>query len=184
MQRREALLFLGAAAVAPFAARLSAEERWSAASQLHGRLTPAGRALNAAQSSQVAALADAILPRTDTPGALDANVPQFVDLLIAEWYPDQDRRELLGGLDTLDALCRAAHGRPFAELDGAGRAAFLDTVEHDSRPEGSPQAAYAKLKEAIVFGYVTSPSVGPGLLLSPIIPGRFDGCIPLDLAHP
>src|SRR5436309_379224 len=103
MQRREALRFLGAATLAPLLAPLSARERWALGLELHRKLASgaAGQALSAPQLAQVRALADAILPRTDTPGAVDVGAPEFVDLLLAEWYPDDERQRLLAGLDAL-----------------------------------------------------------------------------------
>jgi len=183
MHRREALGFLGAAALAPLLAPLSAEQRWSLGTRLHQRMAAGaglpGRALNPAQLAQMRALADTILPKTDTPGALEVGAPEFVDLLLAEWYPDAERQQLLGGLDALDARCREARGKPFAELDGAGRAAFLETVDGRSGSTGSPEWVYARIKDALIFGFLTSKPIAALVNRTPIIPGRFDGCIPV-----
>jgi hypothetical protein len=186
MHRREVLTFLGAAALAPLIAPLSPEERWSLGARLHQRILggpTAGRALSAGQMGQVSALADTILPHTNTPGALEAGVPTFVDLLLAEWYPDDERQELVSGLDALDLRCREAEGKPFAELDQVGRARFLGGVDGHPGPKGSPEAAYRKLKEAMVFGYLTSRPVAELVRTTPIIPARFDGCIPVGRAR-
>jgi hypothetical protein len=179
MQRREALSFLGAAALAPLLAPLSAEQRWTLGEALHDRMAGGtrGRALSRARMALVIALADTILPRTDTPGAVDVGAPEFVDLLLAEWYPDDERRELVTGLDALDARCREAQGASFADLPPAQRTAFLLTVDGHDGPKGSPEAAYQKLKDAIVYGYLTSKPIVPLVRRFPIIPGRFDGCI-------
>jgi hypothetical protein len=183
MQRREVLSFLGAAALAPLLAPLSPEQRWAVGADLHARLAGAagaGRALSAARMALVTALADTILPRTDTPGAVDVGVPAFVDLLLAEWYPDDEKRDLLAGLDALDARARSAGGKPFAELDQAGRAGVLGTVDGKEGAAGSPEGAYRKLKEAIVFGFLTAKPIGEMTATMPIIPGRFDGCVPIS----
>jgi gluconate 2-dehydrogenase gamma chain len=42
------------------------------------------RVLSPAQERTVAAAAERIIPATDTPGATDANVSQFVDRMLAE----------------------------------------------------------------------------------------------------
>jgi hypothetical protein len=179
MQRREVLGFLGAAALAPLLTPLSAEQRWTLAESLHDRMAGGtrGRALSRARMALVVALADTILPRTDTPGAVDVAAPEFVDLLLAEWYPDEERRELVAGLDALDARCREAQGGSFADLDPAKRAVFLLTVDGHDGPKGSPEAAYRTVKDVIVYGYLTSKPIAPLVSRFPIIPGRFDGCI-------
>jgi len=181
MHRRDALRFLGAATLAPLLTPLSASERWTLGRRLHSRLAvgQAGQALSAAQMAQLRALADAILPKSDTPGALDVGAPEFVDLLLAEWYPDAERDRLIAGLDALDARCRAAKGKSFAELDGPARAEFLATVDGVRGEPGSPERAYSTVKEQLIFGFLTSKPIAELVRTTPIIPGRFDGCVPL-----
>ena len=181
MHRREALRFLGTAALAPLLIPLSARERWSAGQTLHRRLAEgaAGRALSPSQLAQVRALADSILPRTDTPGALDVGAPEFVDLLLAEWYPAAERTQLLAGLDALEAKCREAQGKPFAELATEGRQAFLAAVDGETGEPGSAAHAYQRVKQQLIYGFLTSKPIAAVVTTTPIIPGRFDGCVPL-----
>ena len=181
MQRREALRFLGAATLAPLLASLSARERWALGLELHRKLASgaAGRALSASQLAQVRALADAILPRSDTPGAVDVGAPEFVDLLLAEWYPDDERQRLLAGLDALEARCRESQGKPFAELDHTAQAAFLATVDGKRGAQGTPEDAYTRIKDQLVYGFMTAKPIAAIVNTTPIIPGRFDGCIQL-----
>ncbi len=181
MHRRQILSVLGTAALAPLFAPLSARERWAAGTRLHDQTVrqAGGRALSPAQMALVTALADTVIPRTDSPGAVDVGAPAFVDLLLAEWYPDQERQEILAGLDAWDARCREAQGNSFAALDEKGRIAFLTVVDVETGTAGSPAAAYVAIKSAIVFGYVTSRQVAEAQRTTPIIPGRFDGCVPV-----
>ena len=46
----------------------------------------------------VTAMADQILPKTDTPGALDVGVPAFIDRMLAGYYTDKERGIIRGGL--------------------------------------------------------------------------------------
>lgn len=181
MQRREVLILLGATSLSSLLAPLSALERAELGESLHARLGGAlqGRALNEAQMAQVLALADAILPATDTPGAVEVGAPAFVDLLLAEWYPEAERRQLLTGLDALEARCREAHGKPFAELDREGRETFLRTVDGRRGDPGSAEDSYSRIKDSLVFGFLTAKPIAERTRTTPIIPGRFDGCIPL-----
>ena len=41
------------------------------------------------QATLIATLTEIILPRTDTPGAIDAGVPMFIDRILKEIYPKE-----------------------------------------------------------------------------------------------
>ena len=185
MHRRDALRFLGAATLAPLLAPLSGRERWVLGRELHARLAAgqAGRALTAPQWAQLRALADAMLPRTDTPGALDVEAPEFVDLLLAEWYPEEERKQLLAGFDALDERCRSAQGRPFAELEEVGRVAFLTAIDGEKGDPGSAADSYQRIKQQLIYGFLTAQPIAAIVNTTPIIPGHFDGCIPLGGAR-
>lgn len=182
MHRRDVLQFLGAAILAPRLASLSALDRWRAGSQLHEALadgSPAGEGLSAAQLTLVTALADTLIPRTDTPGAVDVEVPRFIDRLVAEWYPENLRNEILTGLDAIDARARSIGGKLFAELDAAGRGAVLTSLDLRANPSDPAETIWRPVRDQIVFGYVTSKPIADLMRTTPIIPGRFDGCVPV-----
>ncbi|MBS1823973.1 MAG: gluconate 2-dehydrogenase subunit 3 family protein [Acidobacteria bacterium] len=65
----------------------------------------------------VSALADTIIPATDTPGAVQAGVPGYIDYVVnssANW-----KKLFREGLAWLDEQCTAKHGKPFRELNEA-----------------------------------------------------------------
>jgi hypothetical protein len=182
MHRREVLSVLGAAVIAPLLTPLSAQDRYTLGAGLHQRLGASRLGLQALTPSQLAtlvALSDNILPTTETPGAVDVAVPQFIDLMVAEWYGDDDKAEILRGLDGIEERHRAATGKGFTETHAAGRAEFLGTIDGKDGERGSVEAAYRRVKDAIIFGYLTSEPVAKLLATTPIIPGRFDGCVPV-----
>jgi len=181
MQRREVLRFLGTAALGPLLTSFPTEERLRVGRALHTRalVSKSGQVLSPEQMAQLRTLADAILPRTDTPGALDVGAPEFFDLLLAEWYPEAERNEITSGLNALEDRCRQSHGRPFAELDASSRAAFLTTIDVPRAGRGTPEDIFARVKDGLIFGFVTSKPISELTRTTPIIPGRFDGCVPL-----
>jgi hypothetical protein len=182
MDRRDALRLIGASVLTPLLNPLTAEERWTFGVDLHRRIARgarAGQALTAAQTAEVRALADTILPRTDSPGALDVGAPEFFDLLLAEWYSDGDKDALLRGLDALTERCRVEHGKPIADLDADARLAFAQSIDGKRGELSSPEGAYARMKENLVFAFLTSEPISKLTSTTPIRPGRFDGCIPV-----
>ena len=74
--------------------------------------TPATRTyLTAAQGPLVSAAAERILPRTDTPGAIDVGVPAFIDRFYGEFMSPAERQLLVSALDEIEKVAheRTAH---------------------------------------------------------------------------
>lgn len=65
----------------------------------------------------VVRVTDIMLPRTDTPGALDVGVPAFIDTMLKEVYSQEARNRYLEGLHEFDAAALKAHRKPFVKLE-------------------------------------------------------------------
>ncbi|WP_312162119.1 gluconate 2-dehydrogenase subunit 3 family protein [Phenylobacterium sp.] len=142
--------------------------------------TPA--ALDAEQARALDAAAELIIPRTDTPGAREAKVPQFVDRAIATYCEPAQAQLLKSGLTQMDADARAAHGVVFAALKPAQQAELLTRYEQEAiaaRKAWKPRHFFSVLKEYVTIGYFTSePGATLALNYDPV-PGEYHGCIPL-----
>src|SRR5690349_9852706 len=71
--------------------------------------------LTGPQLDLVATIAEHIIPRTDTPGARDAGVQRFVDVILSDYYAPAERQRFLTGLADIDAQSQKAHGKRFLE---------------------------------------------------------------------
>jgi gluconate 2-dehydrogenase gamma chain len=109
---------------------------------------PANRVLDDAEREILNAIADLILPATDTPGALDAGVPQFVELILSDWHTAAERQPVLEGLAALDADCRTRWGTGFA---GCTHAAQTEALAAAAGSE-----MFGLVKTLVVNGYITS----------------------------
>src|SRR5690606_38344364 len=96
----------------------------------------------------LAAISECIIPATDTPGAIEAGVPQFAELILSDWHTDEERRPVLEGMAALDADCWQTYGKPFAACSTAEQAQALAAME------GSTM--FTVLKSLVVNGYFTS----------------------------
>lgn len=133
---QRALLLVGAAALPGGTQALAAAAK------------SAKRQLDAPHYALLTAVADTIVPKTDTPGAVEVGVPKYVDALLGTWASPQRRTEITGALDVIDRLAREKHGRGFAQLAAEERLAVL--TPHD----------IAALKPAAAAPTKVDPKVG------------------------
>jgi Gluconate 2-dehydrogenase subunit 3 len=184
MDRRTALRLLSAGAAVTVGTDV---EAWGRA--LHRGLARGAplRVLDPHQNATVVALCDTILPATDTPGAVAAQVNEFIDLLLAEWYDAPERDRFLTGLGGLDARARAAFGKDFVDGTAADRTNLLtalddETARWNASPEATrgPQPFYRQMKWLTLFGYNTSEIGGEQEQHYQIVPGRYVPCAPAD----
>jgi hypothetical protein len=144
------------------------------------------------QDRLVTTIAELILPATDTPGATDAQVNRFIDLLLTDWFDDDDRARFLTGLADLETGSRAEFGRSFLELSVAEQVSLLEPLDvagveariEAARDVGSFEAEnlsfFAMMKEMTLIGYYTS-EIGLRQELGYYgFTGTYSGCIPLQ----
>ena len=135
MNRRH-LLHLVVAALGTAALPGSPTLRAIAGEKPHAQASRA--VFDAAQRQLVDLLAEMIVPATDTPGALEAGVPAFIEAMVADWYTDTERTIFVQGLAALDQASRTAHGKSFVAADEAQRTALLSAAEQDAARYVSP----------------------------------------------
>lgn len=153
--------------------------------------TKSAGALTQAQRSAVTLLAEMIIPSTDTPGAIEAGVPVFIESIYSDWYKDQERAIFNQGLEALDKFCQAKDGKTFIAAAMATRISALQAQERESaafpRPEHSLFGSYSgenspfflKIKELVVLGYYTSKVGATQELHYLPMPMKFDGNYPV-----
>ena len=133
----------------------------------------AKRVLDARRMRLLSAVADTIMPQTDTPGALAAKVPAKFDALLVNWASPKRRTELVGALAAIEAAAMAQEKKDFAALTPEKRHALLTAhdaaslrIVPDTRKLSGMEAmmagpsyadpAYAKLRELILLLYYYS----------------------------
>ena len=193
MDRREALRLLAMGAALQLApGNLFAALREARA--LLGTQTTL-RTLDPPQHAVVTAIADLILPRTETPGASDVGVSEFIDLILTEWYNPEERIRFLNGLADVNVRTQALFGKNFVESSPAQQAEILTALgqqmteeaealeDHARQNPGSPpkpnQNFYYMMRGLTLIGYYTSEAGATRELDFQIIPGHYDGCADL-----
>lgn len=190
---QRALILIGAAGVATHS----------------GIAVAVGKPGDAQHSTLLKAVADTLLPRTETPGAIDVGVPALFEALLLNWASPARREQLIQALSAIDETARSQTGRAFVALPSASQ---LDVLTiHDAaalaiadsadiskdRFTGVPKSnsagslltathavdpGYAKLKELLVtLYYFSEPALTSELTYDPV-PGSWESSVPLTAA--
>jgi len=196
MDRREFLeAIAGVSALVPGLSLLPALCQESFARELHERAQAAGglRTLSPAQNATVSSIAELLLPETDTVGARAVGVNRFIDLLLTEAMLETQRDRFLEGLAAIDARSQSLYGMPFTSAAGPQQQSLLRSLDEQlpqrhqtpaetaalEREPVTAEGGFAMLKRLVVLAYFTSEPVARKLIRAPIIPGRYDGCVPV-----
>ncbi len=186
MDRRTALRTLALATAVPFGSPSELVALLHARRSLECK--PGGRpfrpaALTPHEFELVRAVADVILPPSDTPGATDVGVHEFVDLIVAEWFDPPEAARFVAGLAELDATSMARHGSGFLEVAPDERTALVGELDAEltalrdaADPAVDPEAPFFHwMKRLTLTGYFTSEE-GLRLIDHRTVPGSFEGC--------
>ena len=176
MQRRDLLRGLASAAALSL---LPSERAFAAWTRVLTGPAP-GNGLDTVQMALVRAVADTIIPRTDTPSATDVGVQDFVNVIFAEHAKDDERAAFLAGLAAIDARAVSSGGAPFAALAADARGKLVEELEKGKR-DVEPAQSWWRLKGLVVHGYFTSEPVMKNVLKVEIMPGRFEGAAPIQI---
>ena len=65
------------------------------------------------QAQMIVEIAERIIPRTDTPGAKDVGVPQFIDTIFARYFQTQEQKKIIAGLNDISQRAEKAYNKSF-----------------------------------------------------------------------
>jgi hypothetical protein len=118
---------------------------------------PTPKVLSASAFRTLEALVDAIIPTDErSPGAKEARVADYIDLLLSE-SDDELALQWMGGLAALDEEAESRFRLPFARLDAAQVDAVLADISKNERHPGTPlEQFFVMTKQATIRGYYSS----------------------------
>lgn len=121
-------------------------------------------------------LAELIIPKTDTPGALGVGAHQTIDHLLKVCALAAEQAHFKAGLARLDAAAQAQGGKRFGALPAARQTALLHALDAGTAPfDADGQRFFRQLKGYVAFAYYTSEAGATRELAYLPIPGGFKG---------
>ncbi len=147
------------------------------------------------QRRMIDTVSDLVIPRTDTPGASDVGVGDFVILALNHGL-DGTREPAAGAaiqgggpvptprgglylLDDLAIMLRIKAGGDFNRATPAAQRAALTAIDTRAFAPGNDKDPWRKIKDLILTGYYTSEAGGSKELQYELVPGRWDPDVPL-----
>jgi hypothetical protein len=128
------------------------------------------------QRALVSALSERVMPTTDTPGAIAAGVPAFIEKMLADWASPDDKKPILAGLDAIEARSQADYKLAAAKASPAQQDVLLTLAMEDKLPGGKD--FFEKFRQLVLTGYFTS-EIGITQERDYLpVPGRYDGAHP------
>ena len=129
-------------------------------------------------------VADTILPETSTPGAKDAEVGQFMAVMVRDCYTPEDQKVFINGISEIDKTADKKFGKKFMELDAKQRTDLLKELDiaqrdyQEKKEKEDPNHYFRMMKELTLLGYFTSKVGATQALRYLPVPGRYEGCVP------
>ena len=154
--RRQVLKLFGAIS-ATCAYPFAGDELYGQMVHEHGTSQSPNRFLNETDFRMISRIADLIIPATDTPGAVQAGVPEYIDLVISR--ESQHQSVIADGLRWLDTQAKEHGAGKFLELDENRQLAILEPLCEAADTEKTPGRNvqfFALIKRLTADGYYTS----------------------------
>lgn len=153
------------------------------------------------QGSMIVKLSDIILPATDIAGALDVNVPEFMDKMLHDIAPDEEKNLIKEGANAFADEFQNTYNKDaskgtkeeyqkllekyFNISDDEKKVVF--EMQREDKPitevELNTYLIYKFLmatRRHTLYGYYTSEHVGENILSYDPIPGVWEPCIPVE----
>ncbi|MEL6122991.1 MAG: gluconate 2-dehydrogenase subunit 3 family protein [Bacteroidota bacterium] len=135
---------------------------------------------DANQMSFIKAICDALLPSTDTPGAVELGVPEFFATMVGEAFPEDRRKQFMDDLASLSTYLDEQAQGSFIQLNTKQQSELLTSVHQqwqDSDDSSDARAAYEGIRSNAIHYYLNTEEVATKQLNYLPVPGAYEACI-------
>lgn len=134
------------------------------------------------QAALIAEIAETILPKTQTPGAKEMAVPQFIDKMVKETMNEASQKSLVEGLESFEDEVKSKYDTDFISLKADQKKEFLEKLDKEKPRSGlsmwgialekdAPKPTFFKIiKGLTLFGFYTSEEIGRKVLVYDPVP--------------
>jgi Gluconate 2-dehydrogenase subunit 3 len=169
MQRRSAVkniaLTIGASIVLPSWANAWNKDSFQK-NQFH---------ISGSQENLLAEIVETMIPKTNTPGAKELNIQQFIPKMIADCYDKKAQEVYAKGFDLVDYNAKILYSKSFIDCEVKQR---LEVLNKMSKSENADEKSFIQLVKGLTIrGYLSSEYVMTNLRIYEYAPARYHGCV-------
>ncbi|MDP5139452.1 MAG: gluconate 2-dehydrogenase subunit 3 family protein [Spirosomaceae bacterium] len=130
-----------------------------------------------AESALLNQLVEALIPKTDTPGAGEMGIEKFVMAMVNDCTSNAQKSVFMTQLGSVDSFAKKNFGKSFSGISASEKTAVLDAISKSE--EEAWKSFFGMLKRYTVQGYQSSEYVmyKNGFQFAP---GFYSGCVDLE----
>jgi len=139
--------------------------------------------LSEEEARLVAAISETILPESDTPGASELHLYEFIDMMLKDTFSEDVQKKFKEGLAAFSATTNKDYSKPFEKCSQNQKTEIIqaeETRSYEQLSQTKQRSAYLTIKQLTLLGFFTSECVMTNLLNYNPVPTRYDGCITID----
>ncbi len=144
-------------------------------------------AITGNQENVLAAMANCLIPKTDTPGASELKAHHFALRMIDDCSEPEAQQKFLTGLSQVEKAMEDKTGKTFEEATAEEQQLFFKEVAAGTvvpkLKEGEVNVIaefYSPFRNFVIQGYMGSEYVMADVFGYNMIPGRFDGVVEIN----
>jgi hypothetical protein len=132
------------------------------------------------ESVLVSAICNVLIPKTETPGAIELHLPQFLDVMINDCLPDAEKVFRKPFNEFSESVINE-FSKSFEKCNSEDQCKIVEDLEEKSESDETDKYVfYHIIKDLTQFGYLSSEYVMKNLLDYQPIPVDFKGCIDVN----
>lgn len=129
-------------------------------------------------------VAEIIIPKTDSPGAKDAGVGEFMTVYVSDCYDSGQQDEFRSSMEMLKTYAQDVYGADFMALEPDQRLVLIEDVASLARNQSAQEDAephwFTPIHQLVLFGFFTSQPGATEVLRYEPVPGEYDGDMDYD----
>jgi Gluconate 2-dehydrogenase subunit 3 len=129
--------------------------------------------------NMLADLAETILPKTDSPGARDLSAHLFALKMVDDCYSKINQEKYIEGMKSFETFVRNKTGKSFSGISDADRKSIVADLDKQKSSGDAMSFFYQSTKRLTIQAYTTCEYYMTKIRGYKMIPGKFQGCVPL-----